>query len=343
VRISITHLALVLGLAVGSAAFADLVVGDHLAFAKGGKKKPAKGSPKTRHRAASAPAASARPIERTRPYASCPPEMVQIRGHFCIDRHEAYSVDLASDRPLSPYYPPHQRLLNLVYSQWSAQVEREQTPGVFLADAGVVQDAGVPEGGLAVPSTMQMPLPVAPDYELEGGFSPKAVSKAGVTPQGYMPGFVASEACRNAGKRLCREEEWITACKGEQGRKFPYGDEYRQGVCNVFRSEHPAHILHGSASSGLTDPRLNQVMHEDTPLLRETGGSPLCVSKWGNDAVYDMVVNVDEWVDDPDGLFLGGFYSRSTRSGCEARVGAHGPGYFDYSTGYRCCADLASR
>jgi hypothetical protein len=268
--------------------------------------------------------------------------MVAIRERFCIDRHEAHTIDLATGRALSPYYPPHTRLLTLVYSQWSAQVEREQTPGVFLAEAGVQSDAGVPEGGLAVASTMQMPLPLAPDFELDGEFRPKAASKAGVTPQGYMPGFVAYEACRNAGKRLCREDEWVTACKGEQGRKFPYGDEYRHAVCNVFRDEHPAHILHGSASSGLTDPRLNQVMFEDAPLLRETGGSPLCASKWGNDAVFDMVGNVDEWVDDPDGVFVGGFYSRATRNGCEARVGVHGPAYFDYSTGYRCCADLGT-
>ena len=33
----------------------------------------------------------------------------------------------------------------------------------------------------------------------------------------------------------------------------------RHGVCNVFREEHPAHVLHGDSSSGLSDPRLNLV------------------------------------------------------------------------------------
>jgi hypothetical protein len=38
-----------------------------------------------------------------RPVSSnCPPEMVSIRGQFCIDRYEAAVVD-ESDRPLSPY------------------------------------------------------------------------------------------------------------------------------------------------------------------------------------------------------------------------------------------------
>jgi hypothetical protein len=50
-----------------------------------------------------------------------------------------------------------------------------------------------------------------------------------------------------------------------------------------------------------------------------------------------MVGNLDEWVDDPDGAFLGGFYARGTAEGCDARVGVHAPEYFDYSLGVRCC------
>ena len=37
------------------------------------------------------------------------------------------------------------------------------------------------------------------------------------------------------------------------------------------------------------------------------------------------------------GLFLGGFYARSTTKGCDAEVSAHSQSYFDYSTGARCC------
>ena len=60
-------------------------------------------------------------------------------------------------------------------------------------------------------------------------------------------------------------------------------------------------------------------------------------TRWGDDAVYDLVGNLDEWVDEPGGAFAGGFYSRSTRAGCEAVVTAHPKGYLDYSTGVRCC------
>ena len=64
-----------------------------------------------------------------------------------------------------------------------------------------------------------------------------------------------------------------------------------------------------------------------------------CASKWGDDAVFDMVGNLDEWTDDPRGTFVGGFYARATRAGCDARVSSHGASYFDYSTGVRCCGD----
>ena len=132
----------------------------------------------------------------------------------------------------------------------------------------------------------------------------------------------------------------MTACRGEKQTQFPYGNTYRQDVCNVFRDVHPATILHGVSSEGHSDPRLNRLSDgADRPLLLTTGAQSGCVSRWGDDAIYDMVGNLDEWVDDPDGTFVGGFYARSTRNGCDARVRNHPVNYFDYSTGVRCCRD----
>ena len=156
-------------------------------------------------------------------------------------------------------------------------------------------------------------------------------------PNGYLTADLAERACKNAGKRLCTEAEWVLACRGETHRKFPYGDRYEAGRCNVFREAHPADVLHGDASIGHLDPRLNRVAVHGKPLLRHTGATPDCKSTWGADAVYDMVGNLDEWVDDPVGRFLGGFYSRSTKEGCDSRVSAHPRSYYDYSLGVRCC------
>ena len=50
-----------------------------------------------------------------------------------------------------------------------------------------------------------------------------------------------------------------------------------------------------------------------------------------------MVGNLDEWIDDPDGTFVGGFYSRGTREGCDSIIEVHDYTYYDYSLGVRCC------
>jgi sulfatase modifying factor 1 len=239
----------------------------------------------------------------------CPPEMVSIRGQFCIDRYEASLVD-AHERALSPYYPPsHDELLH-IYS-----VFRHVTP----------KNAAAPR------------LPLPPDFALQEAFEPRARSLPAVVPSGYLTGVIARRVCENAGKRLCTPAEWTTACKGQNATKFPYGDSYQEGVCNVFRASHPAVILYSDASRNHLDPRLNLTSDEAGPLLRNTGASARCRSDWGGDAIYDMVGNLDEWVDEPSGAFQGGFYSRSTREGCDARITVHPPAYSDYSLGVRCC------
>ncbi len=244
----------------------------------------------------------------------CPAEMVDIVGLYCIDRYEASLVDSVGSREISPYFHP-------------TRVQTQRTFGRF--------SRGVGDG--ATERARAMPVPVPPSWQLREEFEPRAVSRQGVVPNGYMHALLADRACRNAGKRLCSLDEWVRACRGEQNRQFPYGDRYEQGRCNVFREAHPAHELHGNASINHTDPRLNRVTVGGKPLLRPTGTTPDCVSTWGADAVHDLVGNLDEWIDDPDGVFVGGFYSRSTRAGCEARVSSHGPTYFDYSLGVRCC------
>ena len=91
---------------------------------------------------------------------------------------------------------------------------------------------------------------------------------------------------------------------------------------------------------GHADPRLNLVTVNGRPVLRKTGTTPECASTWGDDAVYDMVGNLDEWVDEPGGVFAGGFYARSSKDGCAWRASGHPFHYADYSTGVRCCGEL---
>jgi hypothetical protein len=241
-------------------------------------------------------------------------------GPVCVDRWEISLVDRVTRTALSPYYPPHARLLERVHDVW--QVERRNY-GDALARG--------------------VPLPDLPAIQREGSFEPMAVSRPGVVPQGYLTYHLARQACENAGKRLCTEEEWVTACRGARRTRFPYGVSYRDGHCNVHRDLHPAFVLHGSSWFGHTDPRLNLVFENDTdPLLRVTGDTPTCTSRWESGTIYDMVGNLDEWIEDETGVFLGGFYSRMTTNGCESRISSHAATYYDYSLGTRCCADAAT-
>jgi formylglycine-generating enzyme required for sulfatase activity len=242
--------------------------------------------------------------------------MARVRG-YCIDRWETSTFDRGTLAALSPYYPPLPGYVSRVLDVW--QLERFEWGS---AEAR----------GLALPELSLL--------ELSGKYEPVAKSASGQVPQAYLSREVARRICKNAGKRLCRHDEWLTACRGERGSQFPYGNSYVEGKCNVFRALHPARLLHGNASMGHLDPRLNLIVeYPNDPLLRPTGMTSECVSRWGNDGIYDMVGNLDEWVDDEPALFVGGFYARNTTKGCEAKVTSHAPTYFDYSTGARCCTD----
>ena len=251
------------------------------------------------------------------PLRACPPEMVSVGGRFCIDRWEAHLVDDVSGAKLSPFYAPSRRKAQRELSVWTRK-----------------------RGSVGPARARAMAVPQPPKFQLEGDVTARAVSAAAAIPSGYLTAEDADRACRTAGKRLCRETEWVTACRGEVPQKFPYGDEYEWGKCNVFREAHPAHQLHGDASRGHLDPRLNQVRFKGKPLLRPTGATASCRSVWGDDAIYDMVGNLDEWVDDKEGVFLDGFYARSTKAGCDQRISSHPANYYDYSLGVRCCKDL---
>ncbi len=87
----------------------------------------------------------------------------------------------------------------------------------------------------------------------------------------------------------------------------------------------------------LNDPRLDQM--EGT--VAKTGAYPSCVNDYG---VYDMVGNLDEWTADPNGTFQGGFWLDTSQhgEGCAYRTIAHHFHYHDYSTGFRCCADVVA-
>ena len=256
-----------------------------------------------------------------KPRTGCRPEMVRVKD-FCVDRYESSTVDKQSGQRLSPYYPPEYRLLRRVYDYWDL--------GRFASGDAAAQ---------------RMPLPELSDWQRGHEFQAMAVSLRGVVPQAYVSFHTAKSACALAGKRLCTKSEWTTACHGQTARKHPYGTKFRRGRCNVYRFLHPGFVLHGVSSVGHLDPRLNLLtIAGDDSVLWTTGSSRGCRSEWGDDGIYDMVGNLDEWVDEERGrraVFRGGFYARSTTQGWEAKVTNHSKAYYDYSLGIRCCENAS--
>lgn len=171
----------------------------------------------------------------------------------------------------------------------------------------------------------------------------RAVSRPGVIPQGYISGKQAQGACIASGKRLCTSSEWEHACRGPATTQFPYGPSRRAGACNDdIRSTHPVAevgMMLGLARSDFWREGMNQPLINQLPgTLLPAGQRAECTNEYG---VFDMVGNLHEWIDDPDGTFRGGYYMDTSHNGegCAYTTAAHDFSYHDYSTGFRCCAD----
>lgn len=173
------------------------------------------------------------------------------------------------------------------------------------------------------------------------GLKVKAVSKKGVIPQAYISKEQAESACKNAGKRLCTDDEWIAACKGKKPTTYPYGDEYKVGRCNDSGRSSFNHYYGQEGGpapqsaftwANMNDERLNQMKGT----VAKTGSYSKCKNSY---KLYDMVGNLHEWTSAATGTFRGGYYldTKINGEGCNYKTTAHGGKYRDYSTGFRCC------
>jgi hypothetical protein len=180
----------------------------------------------------------------------------------------------------------------------------------------------------------------SPYLPVDDGHVVKAVSKAGVTPQGYIDRDSAQGACESAGKRLCQMEEWTAACEGPEQNPYPYGAELNESACNIHGKSPLGELFSASFkeflydSRVMNDPSLNAL--EGT--VAKTGAYGQCVNGYG---IHDIVGNLHEWTAEKNGAFRGGYYQDAHKNGegCKYVTTAHAPTYHDYSTGFRCCKD----
>lgn len=221
------------------------------------------------------------------------------------------------------------------------EADAEARGGPCPHEMGYVEADGVKvcvdrwEGSLVDAATGTARSPFGP---LDGA-KVRAQSKSGTFPQAYISKVEAEAACKASKKRLCKEDEWVRACEGKDPTVFPYGDDEKTGYCND-KGTAPIGALYKDTQAAfasldaMNDPRLNQL----PGTLSKTGSHGKCKNSFG---LYDMVGNLHEWIDDPDGTFRGGYYLDTHHNGlgCKYKTTAHHVRYHDYSTGFRCCKD----
>jgi len=175
-------------------------------------------------------------------------------------------------------------------------------------------------------------------YHNPGSRQVRAVSIEGAVPQAYISGDQAAAACAESGKRLCTGSEWLRACRGADESVYPYGNTRQDGVCNDSRSRHPAVDYFESSDDSIWSLLDNACIGQQEDTVDPAGANTGCVS---DDGAFDMMGNLHEWTSASSGIFLGGFYADTSFNGegCLYRTTAHGTGHWDYSTGFRCCAD----
>lgn len=220
---------------------------------------------------------------RARKRVLCPADMVPMRGGYCIDRYEAFVVELLPGGRTRPHSP----------------------------------------------------------YESVTGVRVKALNARGKVPQAHISRNEAEQACFAAGKRLCTEDEWQSACHGSREFTWPYGNERVVGRCNDNGFSGFNH-LYGKDGlppprseytfDNMNDSRLNQLKGT----LARSGQFARCKTP---DGVFDMVGNLHEWTASQEGTFRGGYYLdvEQLGLGCNYRTTGHNAIYHDYSTGFRCC------
>jgi formylglycine-generating enzyme required for sulfatase activity len=134
----------------------------------------------------------------------------------------------------------------------------------------------------------------------------------------------AESYARAVGKRLPTLAEWEKAARGTDGRRYPWGNEWRPECANVQRRDLPVAKASGPAC-------------ELRPGRKVKGGSfPCGVSPYG---AQDMAGNVWEWVADvhQDRTWLG--FPTGSRSGI-LKGGAYGYGPLQCRSSYNALEGL---
>lgn len=177
--------------------------------------------------------------------------------------------------------------------------DAEPGDGADAASAGDPK-AGGPAGVAACPDDM-VPIP-----DEDAPFCIDRAEHPGMdeVPTTEVELSEAEDTCATRGRRLCTEPEWVRACRGAAGWRYPYGPDREAGRCRV-----------GDASA------------KPGP----AGADPHCVTPEG---VLDLVGNAAEWTQ--EGVVMGGSVRSKKTAGCNSRQ-RFKPSTKRAGIGFRCC------
>jgi formylglycine-generating enzyme required for sulfatase activity len=170
----------------------------------------------------------------------------------------------------------------------------------------------------------------------------EAPNRKGAHPLAMQSANDAAAWCEAHHKRLCKEDEWIGACEGEDKRAYPYGNEHVDDRCNDGKDWLE---VHEDTLNKWPAPEA-QKHAKDLYQGSRSGSKRKCVSQ---DGVFDMTGNLEEWVvrtrehaNDYPYILAGCYWSGCYGGGkptCHSTNNAHGPEFRFYETGFRCCKD----
>ncbi len=131
----------------------------------------------------------------------------------------------------------------------------------------------------------------------------------GVLPTTGVTSAEAARACEAVGKRLCSEREWERACKGLDGSRFPYGNAFQAGICNLATGDAPGRSMAIGAfprCGALDGPfdlsgnvwEITASAWDDQPAARVIKGGSAKLPAWGGRCAYRDLLGPDQGTDD---------------------------------------------
>lgn len=237
---------------------------------------------------------------------TCPPAMVEVRGHMRVDG-PAGSIDA---------------LQKSMCTSWISS-EFPERCAVFDEARWRTYVVGLP--------TVKM------DFCMDRYEYPNV---KGQYPWVFVTWTEAADLCESRGKRLCSETEWTFACEGEDAYPYPYGFERSSAACVIDqpRREYDERIFEDRASEA-AKRELDEIWQGEA-----SGSRPLCRSPFGvYDMTGNVDEWTYSTASQGFRSILKGGYWGEVRARCRPSTRVHGENFAYYQQGFRCCAGTVTK